>query len=195
MKQVYSITERREIKKETVPNEDKIFSIYEQHTDIIVKGSREVKFGHKINLATGKSNLVLSCEVLSGNPSDSLLYQKTLDKIKADYNKVPRDCATDGGYASKDNLNYARKEGVVNIVFNKIVGSLKNAVSSLNMETRLKKWRSAIEANISNIKRGFGLFRCNWKGQAHFDAKVMWSVIGYNIRVMTAAVLSELKAA
>lgn len=195
MKQVYSITERREIKKETVPNEDKIFSIYEQHTDIIVKGSREVKFGHKINLATGKSNLVLSCEVLSGNPSDSLLYQKTLDKIKADYNTVPRDCATDGGYASKDNLDYARKEGVVNIVFNKIVGSLKNAVSSLNMETRLKKWRSAIEANISNIKRGFGLFRCNWKGQAHFDAKVMWSVIGYNIRVMTAAVLTQLKAA
>lgn len=96
MKQVYSITERREIKKETVPNEDKIFSIYEQHTDIIVKGSREVKFGHKINLATGKSNLVLSCEVLSGNPSDSLLYQKTPDKIKADYNTVPRDCATDG---------------------------------------------------------------------------------------------------
>lgn len=192
MKQVYSITERREIKKETVPNEDKIFSIYEQHTDIIVKGSREVKFGHKINLTTGKSNLILSCEVLPGNPSDSSLYQKTLDKIKADYNTVPRDCATDGGYASLENLKHAKKEGVVNIVFNKIVGSLKNVASSLNMETRLKKWRSGIEANISNIKRGFGLFRCNWKGQAHFDAKVMWSVIGYNIRVMTAAVLSQL---
>jgi IS5 family transposase len=195
MKQVYSITERREIKKETVPNADKIFSIYEQHTDIIVKGSREVKFGHKINLTTGKSNLVLSCEVLSGNPSDSTLYQKTLDKINADYNTVPRDCATDGSYASKENLEHAKKEGVVNIVFNKIVGSLKNAVSSLNMETRLKKWRSGIEANISNIKRGFGLFRCNWKGQAHFDAKVMWSVIGYNIRVMTSLVLSRLQVA
>ena len=63
------------------------------------------------------------------------------------------------------------------------------------METRLKKWRSGIEANISNIKRGFGLFRCNWKGFAHFESKVMWSIIGYNIRVMTAAVLSRLKEA
>ncbi len=195
MEQVYSMTERREINKQTVPNEDKIFSIYEQHTDIIVKGSREVQFGHKINLTTGKSNLVLNCEVLQGNPSDSTLYKKALDKIIADYKIVPRDCVTDGGYASADNLKHAQKQGVINIVFNKITASLNNTVSSLNMETRLKKWRSGIEANISNIKRGFGLFRCNWKGQAHFESKVKWSVIGYNIRVMTAAVLSRLKVA
>jgi IS5 family transposase len=195
MEKVYSMTERREIKKESVPNDEKIFSIYEQHTDIIVKGSREVQFGHKINLTTGKSNLVLCCEVLQGNPADSALYNNTLDKIIADYKIVPRDCVTDGCYASLANLEYAKKEGILNIVFNKIVGSMKSVVSSLSMETRLKKWRSGIEANISNIKRGFGLFRCNWKGQAHFESKVMWSVIGYNIRVMTAAVISGLKTA
>ena len=176
MEKVYHMTERKEIKKEMVPNEDKIFSIYEQHTDIIVKGGREVQFGHKINLTTGKSNLVLSCEVLRGNPADSKLYKTTLDKIKSDYGMVPRDCVTDGCYASLDNVEHAKKEGVINIVFNKIVGSLKNVASSLNMETRLKKWRSGIEANISNIKRGFGLFRCNWKGFAHFESKVMWSI-------------------
>jgi IS5 family transposase len=195
MDKVYSMAERKEIKMETVPNDEKIFSIYELHTDIIVKGSREVKFGHKVNLTTGKSNLVLCCEVLEGNPADSSLYQSTLDKIQADYQITPRDSVTDGGYASKANVEYAQKQGVVNIVFNKIVGSLKNVASSLSMETRLKKWRSGIEANISNIKRGFGLFRCNWKGKAHFDAKVMWSVIGYNIRVMTSAMLSQLKQA
>jgi IS5 family transposase len=193
--QVYSMTERREIKKERVPNDEKIFSIYELHTDIIVKGSREVQFGHKINLTTGKSNLVLSCEVLRGNPADTTLYKNTLQKVITDYQVVPRDCVTDGGYASNDNLIHAKNEGVINIVFNKIVGSLKSAVSSLNMETRLKKWRSGIEATISNIKRGFGLFRCNWKGQAHFASKVMWSVIGYNIRVMTAAVLTHFEVA
>lgn len=195
MEQVYSMTERREINKEKVPNDEKIFSIYEQHTDILVKGSRVVQFGHKVNLTTGKSNLVLSCEVLRGNPADTSLYKKTIDKIKADYQVTPRDCATDGGYASIDNLEHAQKNGITNIVFNKIVGSLKNVASSLSMETRLKKWRSGIEANISNIKRGFGLFRCTWKGQTHFDAKVLWSVIGYNIRVMTSAVLSQFKVA
>jgi IS5 family transposase len=190
MRQVYSMVLRREIKGEKVPNDEKIYSIYELHTDIIVKGSREVQFGHKVNLSTGRSNLILSCEVLEGNPSDSSLYKKTLDKVIGDYGIVPRDSATDGGYASKGNMKYARNAGVVNVVFNKIVGSLKNQTGSKNMETRLKKWRSGMEAVISNYKRKFEMFRCNWKGSAHFRQKVLWSAIAYNIRVMTAAVIA-----
>ena len=192
MSQVYDMTDRREIKGEVVPNEQKIFSIYEQHTDIIVKGQREVKFGHKVNVGTGKSNLILTCEVLQGNPSDKSLFKKTIDRLVEDYKIVPRDSATDGGFASKDNAAYAQNKGIVNIVFNKIVGSLKNITSSKNIETRLKKWRSGIEANISNLVRGFDLSICNWKGWEHFKSKVLFSVIAYNIRVMTAALIKQL---
>lgn len=193
MRQVYSMTFRKEIKGEKVPNDQKLFSIYERHTDIIVKGSREVQFGHKINLSTGKSNLILTCEVVKGNPSDSSLYQPTLEKVISVYDVIPRDSVTDGGYASLANMNYAKSQGIVNVVFNKIVGSLKNEVSSKNMGTRLKKWRSGIEAVISNFKRGFDIFRCNWKGDAHFKQKILWSAIAYNVRVMTAIVLARLE--
>ena len=105
------------------------------------------------------------------------------------YGATPRDIATDGGYASLANLEHAKSAGIANIVFNKIVGSLKNLATSRNMETRLKKWRSGIEAVISNLKRGFGLARCDWKGWEHFKQKVLWSVIAYNVRVMTARFL------
>ena len=57
----------------------------------------------------------------------------------------------------------------------------------------LKKWRSGIEAVISNLKRGFNLRVCNWKGWEHFKAKVMWSVLGYNFRVMSVLVLNKIK--
>jgi len=191
MQQVYDMTYRKEINGEKVPNNEKVFSIYEQHTDIIVKGGREVQFGHKINLSTGKSNLILSCDVLRGNLSDTQLYTGTIDKIENDYGIIPRDSSTDGGYASKNNLDYAKEKGIRNIVFNKIVGSLKNEASSQNMETRLKKWRSGIEAVISNVKRGFNLFQCNWKGWQHFTAKVLWSVIAYNIKVMARLIIKQ----
>lgn len=190
--QVYSMAHRKEIGGEKVPNDQKIFSIYELHTDIIVKGSREIKFGHKVNIGTGKSNLILTCEVLQGNPADSTLYQDTMDKLLDSYGRVPRDSATDGGYASKANAEYAQEKGIVNIVFNKIVGSLKNITSSKNMETRLKKWRSGMEANISNLVRGYNLKRCNWKGFEHFKSKVLWSVIAYNLRVMTKHMLERI---
>lgn len=190
MEQVYQMTYRREINNEVVTNNEKIFSIFELHTDIIVKGSREVQFGHKVNLTTGKSNLILDCEVLRGNPSDRILYQPTLSRIIEGYCTVPRDIATDGGYASLENLAYAKRRGIANIVFNKVAGSLRSVTSSLNMETRLKKWRSGIEATISNLKRGFGLVRCVWKGWEHFQSKVLWSVLGYNFRVLTNLTLA-----
>lgn len=194
MEQVYDVTYRKEIEGENVPSEDKLFSIYEQHTDIIVKGQRDVLFGHKVNLAAGKSNLVLDCQVVRGNPSDKALFQPTIDNILQNYDVIPRDSATDGGYASLANRTHAQKAGIVNIVFNKVVGSMQNIVSSLNMETRLKKWRSAMEAIISNIKRGFNIRTCNWKGWVHFQAKVIWSVLAYNFRVMTELILEKLRS-
>lgn len=192
MEKVYGITRRHELLGEKVPNEDKLFSIYEKHTDIIVKGRREVEFGHKVNLTTGRSNIVLDVEIVKGNPGDSQLYEGVLERIEHSYGVKPRDVVTDGGYASLKNQEIAKGRGVVNIVFNKIVGSLKNIVTSGNMETRLKKWRSGIEAVISNIKRGFAMHRCEWKGSEHFDAKVLWSVIAYNIRVITSLLLPKL---
>ena len=191
MRRVHSMTLRKEINGENVPNSDKIFSIYEQHTDLIVKGARDVTFGHKVQLSSGRSGLLLSCDILKGNPSDATQFQGTLDRVISTYGITPRDSATDGGYASLANLEHAKSKGIMNIVFNKIVGSLKNLATSQNMETRLKKWRSGMEAVISNLKRGFGLSRCDWKGWEHFKQKVLWSAIAYNLRVMTARFLMQ----
>ena len=192
MEKVYDISYRHELLGESVPNGEKIFSMYEDHTDIIIKGSREVDFGHKVNLSTGRSNLILDCEIVDGNPNDSTLFEGVLKRVTGNYGIKPRDVATDGGYASLKNQEKAKEYGIVNIVFNKIVGSLKNVATSVHMETRLKKWRSGMEAVISNLKRGFDLFRCEWKGRDHFDAKILWSVIAYNIRVMTCFMLKKL---
>jgi hypothetical protein len=48
-----------------------------------------------------------------------------LERIKRGYEVMPRDVVTDGGYASLKNQEKAKERGVVNIVFNKIVGTLK----------------------------------------------------------------------
>ena len=182
----------KQIKGERVPNDQKLFSIYELHTDIIVKGSREVLFGHKVNLADGKGKLILDCQILTGNISDTHLFNTTIERVKENYGHIPKSVAADGGYASKSNQKQAVEQGLINVVFNKVVGSLKNLTSSKNMQTRLKKWRSGIESTISNLKRGFNISRCNWKGWENFQSKVLWSVIAYNIRVMTGLVIAKI---
>ena len=66
-----SPTERRVMLGETVPVDEKVVSIFEEHTDIIVKDRRETNFGHKICLTSGKSGLFLDCIIEEGNPADS----------------------------------------------------------------------------------------------------------------------------
>jgi transposase, IS5 family len=59
IERVIDQTVRRVVKDEKVPAEGKVFSLFEDHTDIIVKGSRDIQYGHKLNLMTGQSGLVL----------------------------------------------------------------------------------------------------------------------------------------
>jgi transposase, IS5 family len=109
------MTEQKQIQGKSVANDKKLFSIYELHTDIIVKGDREVLFGHKVNLTDGKGKLILDCEILKGNPSDSTLFATAITRVKEAYGKTPKSVATDGGYASKANLEKATEMGLTNM--------------------------------------------------------------------------------
>jgi IS5 family transposase len=140
MRLVYNMAYTKEILGEQVPNDDKIFSIYELHTDIIVKGHRKCKFGHKVDIGTGSSNLILTCAILGENKNDGELFMPTIETVKADYGITPESVTTDGGYASKKNTDFAIKEGIKNVVFNKITRSMKNAVESPLVEAELKSW-------------------------------------------------------
>jgi len=71
-----------------------LFSIFEDHTDIIVKGAREASFGQKVNLTTGATSLLIDGRILDGNPSDTQAYGGVIDRIRKNYGVVPRDLAT-----------------------------------------------------------------------------------------------------
>jgi IS5 family transposase len=63
---------RRVLQGEQVPNAEKIFSIFEPHTDLIKRGKvlTPVEFGHKVFLAESAQGLITQYEVLQGNPND-----------------------------------------------------------------------------------------------------------------------------
>lgn len=195
IQQVSDVAYRREILGEDVAVDEKLFSIFETHTDCISKGSREVVFGHKVNFASGKSNLIFDCIQERGNPSDKRYFPKLLDNISRNFNFTPESIATDGAFASKDNLLDALERGIKNVVFNKSKGSMQNVTTSKKMETILKKWRAGMEAIISNFKRGLNASVCTWKGWQKFKSFVLWNVITFNLRVIAKFVIDKLKPA
>ena len=160
IKGVIEQTERRVLAGEVVPAAEKVLSLFEPHTDIIVKGSRDVQYGHKLNLVSGRSGLILDVVIERGNPADVQRYLPMLDRHCESYGMMPRQAAADGSYASVEEM-----------------------VKSKWVYRRLRNFRAGIEAGISCLKRAYGLARCTWKGLAHFEAYVWSSVVAYNLSV------------
>src|SRR5207244_4408277 len=100
IERIITQAERRVLAGEAVPRREKLVSLVETHADIIVKGSREVHYGHKLNLTTGKSGLILDVVVEAGNPADAERFLPMLERHIARQGTPPRQTASDGGYAS-----------------------------------------------------------------------------------------------
>ena len=185
LNKVIDQTERRVFKNEKVPASEKVVSFFETHTDIIVKGNRKTEYGHKIFLTGGPSNLILDCLIESGNPADSDRFQQLLDRQKDYYGRLPRQTTADGGFASKDNLAYAKQHHVKDVAFSKKRGlSIKDMAKSNWVYRKLKNFRAGIEANISTLKRAYGLDRCSWSGWEGFKQYVWSTVVSYNLLVL-----------
>jgi IS5 family transposase len=182
IERVIEQTERRVFAGETVPASEKLVSLFESHSDIIKKGNRETRYGHKLNLSSGRSGLILDVVVEEGNPSDSERYIPMLERHIECYGRAPRQVAVDGGYASRENLKGAKGLGVADVAFHKKCGlTVEEMVKSHWVYRRLRNFRAGIEANISCLKRAYGLGRCTWKGLSHFKAYVWSSVLAYNL--------------
>jgi IS5 family transposase len=178
-------TERRVIHGESVPASEKVVSFFETHTDIIVKGDRETQYGHKVFLTGGGSGLILDCMVVRGNPVDSSMFSQMIERQQALYNRVPRQVAADGGFASQDNLSWAKGEGIQDVMFSKKRGlSVLDMVKSHWVYKRLRNFRAGIEANISRLKRAFAFARCTWRGWVGFQQYVWSTVVSYNLSVL-----------
>jgi transposase, IS5 family len=182
VEQIIAQSARRVLAGEPVPARDKLVSLFEPHADIIIKGSRDVDYGHKLNLTTGKSGLILDLVIEAGNPADRERLLPMLKRHIALYGKPPRQAAADGGYASRDNLAQAKACGVRDMAFHKKSGlRIEDMVKSRWVYRKLRNFRAGIEADISCLKRAYGLARCTWRGLEHFKAYVWSSVVAYNL--------------
>jgi transposase, IS5 family len=170
------------LKGEQVSAAEKLVSLFEPHADIIVKGGRDTSYGHKLNLVTGRSGLVLDVAIEAGNPADSDRLLPMQERHIAFYGQAPQQAAADGGFASQANLDKAKARGVSDMAFHKKCGlRIEDMVKSRWVYRKLRNFRAGIEAGISCLKRAYGLARCTWRGLEHFKAYVWSSVVAYNL--------------
>jgi len=175
-------TERRILHGESVPASEKIVSLFEPHTDIIVKDHRDTFYGHTICVTGGSSNLITDCVICEGNPADTSLTDQMLDRQRDLYGRYPLKVALDGGFASKENLTSAKSKNIKDVCFSKKRGiEIEAMCRSPWVYSRVRRFRAGVESGISWLKRCFGLCRCTWKGFQSFKSYVWASIVSANL--------------
>ncbi len=179
-------TRRRVIEGEQVPSEQKIYSIFEPHTDLIKRGKAQkpVEFGHKVFLAESAKGLITDYRVLTGNPADSDHVEGSLERHQQTFQHPPEWYAGDRGFYSTDNVQRCQQAEVDEVCIPQRGGKKTAEQEALERSPAFKKaqrFRVGIEGRISVLFRGRGMKRCRAKGRERFEMLVGAAVLANNL--------------
>lgn len=181
IKKHIDLIERRLLKGETIPSAEKLFSIFEPHTEWISKGkqNKKVELGHKILIATDQFHFILHHQVIEGK-ADVELTVPLADTLLSRYSNI-ESLSLDKGFYSKEN-----KE-LLSLVIPHLVmpkkGKLNIQEKEEESQKKFKKLRnhhSAVESNINQLEHN-GLDRCPDKGLKNYKRYVSLGILSYNL--------------
>jgi IS5 family transposase len=185
---------RRVLDGEQVPNDEKIYSIFEPHTDLIKRGKvrTPVEFGHKVFLAESAQGLITQYEVLRGNPSDEVHVAPSLRRHRQAFGRVPELYGSDRGFFNEQNLASCKRDGVKLVCIPQRGGKKAAAREAYEKSAEFKqgqRFRAGIEGRISVLFRGRGMKRCLAEGNDRFELLVAAAVLANNLMTIAALLM------
>jgi len=194
--QVINQARRRVLEKESVPNEQKIYSIFEPHTDLIIRGKvqKPVEFGHKVFLAESARGLITQYRVLKGNPTDEAQVKPSLKGHTKMFGDAPELYSADRGFFSQDSVKDCDDAGVVLVCIPQRGGKKTPERELYEKAPAFKKgqrFRAGIEGRISVLFRGRGMKRCLAEGRERFELLVGAAVLANNLLVIARLLIKR----
>ena len=179
-------TRRRVLQGEQVPVAAKLFSLFEPHTDLIVRGKARTpaEFGHKVFLAESRRGLITEYRVLAGNPADEDQVRPSLAQHVRTFGAPPALYAGDRGFYSPANVQTLTQAGVTTACLPQR-GGAKTPERAAHEQSRAfkrgQRFRAGIEGRISVLFRGRGMKRCRLEGRDRFEMFVGLAVLANNL--------------
>ncbi len=179
---------RRVLDGEQVPNDEKLFSIFEPHTELLKRGKagKDVEFGHMVQIQQVVGKFITDYEVFEKKPVEHQLLQPALDSHKALFGRYPMSLAVDKGYyESMARVEELEKKIEVVSIAKQGRRTEQEARREADPDFRLaQRFRAGVEGTISFLKRVLGLFRCFNKGWEHFVSTVGASIFTHNVLIL-----------
>ncbi len=188
---VISQARRRVLQGEQVPTEEKIYSIFETHTDLIKRGKvlKPIEFGHKVFLAESANGLITQYRVLTGNPADQIHVTPSLERHTKGFGQVPDLYSSDRGFFNEANIEACQTAGVKVTCIPQSGGKRSADREAFEKSPAFKKgqrFRAGIEGRISVLFRGRGMKRVLVEGRERFELLVGAAVLANNLMAIAA---------
>lgn len=177
--------ERRIFGGEVVPAGEKVYSLFEEHTELLVRGKagKPVEFGHKVLIAQTGEKFISHYRVMPTREEDKDLLLETLEAHRELFGHAPHTLAADKGFYESMKKLAELEEEIENVSICK-KGRRTEAEEAREHSDDFKdgqRFRAGVEGSISVLKRAYKLNRCLFKGYKHFASSVGCAVFCHNL--------------
>lgn len=181
--------ERRVFGGETVPSNEKVYSLFEEHTELIKRGKARapIEFGHKVLVSQTTEKFIHHYETFPRQLADKDLLDEILVAHSQLFGSSPKVLAADKGfYESREQIKVLSKD----IRTVSICKKGRRTTEELERESAEEfkegqRFRAGSEGTISVLKRAFKLNRCLFKGFKNYAASVGCAIFCHNLVLLT----------
>jgi IS5 family transposase len=187
MRQVVAQSRRAKLAGETVPASERVFSIFEPHTELIKRGRRQkpVEFGHAVLLCQTAEKFITDYEVYAKRPADCALTEQVIERHEKLFGKKPKVLVGDKGFCPKAEKYEELARQVETLAIPRRMRDFADKVLAV-----WQRFRAGIEGTISGLKRAFRLARCYYRGFKRFRGSIGLGVFAHNLVVLARQGLS-----
>jgi transposase, IS5 family len=175
---------RRVVEGETIEHDEKVFSVFEEHTEWISKGKAGVpqELGRKVCIVEDQYGFIIHHKIMKKQADQEIAIEIT-EEAKALFGNLS-GCSFDKGFYSKENVNELRT------ILDQVVIPKKGKLSQKQKELEsaepfvsARRQHAAVESAI-NALENHGLDRCPDKGEYAFFRYISLAVLSRNIQIV-----------
>lgn len=178
------LVDRRLLKGEKIPHSEKVFSIFEPHTEWISKGKmhKSVELGHNTAIATDQYHFILDFEIMFQTSDVAVGMQmgkRIIKRYGTDY--CLKSMSFDRGFYSSLTKEVLSRDIDQVIMPKRGRKTLAQAEQEQEEDYQnLRRAHSAVESNINQLEHN-GLNRCPDKGVRGFKRYIALGIVSYNL--------------
>lgn len=185
---------RRVLLGETVPNEDKIFSIFEPHTELIKRGKQPepIQFGHKVLVIEDAAGFICDYQVVANGVLDQDVVVPIMTKLQERVAGKIQRASFDRAFHTPDN-----QEKLAQIVPHPCIpkkGQISGRKQQQEASVEFRQARQhhpGVESAIGALQAGNGQKRCRDKSKHGYERYVGLGILGRNLHVLGKLLLAQ----